>query len=208
MRAVSRVEGRAIPLDRPNVDTDQIIPAKHLKRIERTGYGPFAFEAWRRDPEFVLNDPRFQGATIMLTRENFGSGSSREHAVWALDGLGIEALIGVSFADIFKSNCFQSGVLTIELPERAIDHLMETVTATPETRVAIDLETQTVSIGDDQWTHHFDVDPFSKYRLQRGLDDISMTLEYTEDVETFEATRPGWLPSTSRFRETNVRWKN
>ena len=121
MRAVSTVRGKAIPLDRSNVDTDQIIPAKHLKRIERTGYGPFAFEAWRRDPDFVLNDPAYQGARIMLTRQNFGSGSSREHAVWALEGLGIEALIGVSFADIFKNNCFQGGMLTVELPSEDIE---------------------------------------------------------------------------------------
>ena len=135
MKPVSVLRGRAVPLDRANVDTDQIIPSKHLKRIERTGYGEFAFEAWRKDPDFVLNDPAYAGATIMLTRENFGSGSSREHAVWALAGLGIEALIGTEFADIFVN------------------------------------------------------DPFKKYRLLRGLDDISMTLEYEADITAFEQAR-------------------
>ena len=124
MKAVTRVQGRAIPMDRANVDTDQIIPAKHLKRIERTGYGEFVFEAWRRDPEFVLNKPQHQGGNIMITRQNFGSGSSREHAVWALEGLGIEALVGEDFADIFKNNCFQGGMLTVELPKADIRRVM------------------------------------------------------------------------------------
>jgi 3-isopropylmalate/(R)-2-methylmalate dehydratase small subunit len=187
MRAVSVVRGKAIPMDRANVDTDQIIPAKHLKRIERTGYGPYCFEAWRQDPEFVLNDPAYEGATIMLTRENFGSGSSREHAVWALDGLGIEALIGVSFADIFRNNCFQGGMLTVELPVADIDHLMDLATENPETEIEVDLGAQTVAAGD--WARHFEIDPFRKYRLQRGLDDIGMTLAYAADIDAFEKTR-------------------
>ena len=144
MKAVSTVQGRAVPLDRANVDTDQIIPAQHLKRIERTGYGEFAFEAWRQDPDFVLNRPHPADATIMLTRENFGSGSSREHAVWALDGLGIKALIGVDFADIFKNNCFQGGMLTIELPAGDIDYLMDLVKTSPD--VEIEVET-----GESEW---------------------------------------------------------
>ncbi len=189
MRSVSIVRGKAVPMDRPNVDTDQIIPAKHLKRVERTGYGPFAFEAWRKDPDFVLNDPAYDGAKIMLTRENFGSGSSREHAVWALDGLGIRAVVGVSFADIFKSNCFQSGMLTVELPEADIDHLMELSSAKPETEFEVDLAAQTVSTADGEWVRAFEIDPFRKYRLQRGLDDISMTLEYSSDIDAFERQR-------------------
>ena len=145
MKPVSQIRGTAVPLDRANVDTDQIIPAKHLKRIERTGYGEFCFEAWRADPDFVLNDPRYAGAKIMLTRENFGSGSSREHAVWALTGLGIEALIGTDFADIFMNNCFQSGVLTIERPREDIDYLMQLVEAAPSTEIVVDLQAQTIS---------------------------------------------------------------
>jgi 3-isopropylmalate/(R)-2-methylmalate dehydratase small subunit len=168
------------------VDTDQIIPAKHLKRIERTGYGPYAFEAWRRDVGFVLNDPRYEGAKVMITRSNFGCGSSREHAVWALEGLGIEALVGESFADIFKSNCFQSGILTVELPKSDIDLLMSRCSTHPNTLIVIDLPAETVSLGDGSWERAFQIDPYRKYRLQRGLDDITMTLEYETDVTTYE----------------------
>ncbi|MGA7097118.1 MAG: 3-isopropylmalate dehydratase small subunit [Acidimicrobiia bacterium] len=195
MRAVSIVRGKAIPMDRANVDTDQIIPAKHLKRIERTGYGPFCFEAWRQDPDFVLNDPAYEGAKIMLTRENFGSGSSREHAVWALDGLGIEALIGESFADIFRNNCFQGGMLTVELPVEDIDYLIELTTNHPETEIEVDLGAQTVTAGD--WARTFEIDPFRKYRLERGLDDIAMTLEYAADIDAFEEARAVVLGQTS-----------
>lgn len=197
MRGVSVVRGKAVPLDRANVDTDQIIPAKHLKRIERTGYGEFAFEAWLKDPEFVLNDPAHDGASIMLTRANFGSGSSREHAVWALTGLGIEALIGEDFADIFKNNCFQSGVLTIERPTEDVDYLMNLVSENPETELIVDLPEQTISVADGSWSRHFDIDPFRKYRLERGLDDISMTLEYVSDIEAFEANRPSWMAGST-----------
>ncbi len=193
MRTFSVVRGKAVPLDRANVDTDQIIPAKHLKRIERTGYGEFAFEAWRKNPEFVLNDPSHLGARILLTRENFGSGSSREHAVWALTGLGIEALIGVDFADIFKNNCFQSGVLTIERPSEEIDFLMQLVTESPETEIVVDLPAQTISVANRSWSRDFDIDPFRKYRLLRGLDDISMTLEYEADIEAYERRRQPWM---------------
>lgn len=196
MRAFSTAKGRALPLDRANVDTDQIIPAKHLKRIERTGYGEFAFEAWRNDPSFVLNDPAYSDATIMLTRENFGSGSSREHAVWALVGLGIEALIGVDFADIFKNNCFQSGVLTVECSSEDIDHLMHRVTDSPETELVVDLPAQTISVADGSWRREFDIDPFRKYRLLRGLDDISMSLEYESDIEAYETQRSSWMTAT------------
>ena len=196
MKAVSRVQGKAVPLDRAHVDTDQIIPAKHLKRIERTGYGEYAFEAWRKDPDFVLNRPHHADAKIMLTRENFGSGSSREHAVWALDGLGIEALIGVDFADIFKNNCFQGGMLTVELPTRDIDYLMVLTTDSPLTELIVDLADQTVSVSDGSWKRSFEIDPFHKYRLIRGLDDISMTLEYTSDIEDHERDRPSWMPTT------------
>ena len=198
MRSVNVVRGKAVPVDRANVDTDQIIPAKHLKRIERTGYGEFAFEAWRNDPDFVLNKPEHADAKVMLTRENFGSGSSREHAVWALDGLGIEALIGEGFADIFKNNCFQGGMLTIELPSEDIDYLMEMVNGEPHREIEVSLEEQTVSLDDGSWQREFEIDPFRKYRLMRGLDDIGMTLEYQPDIERHESTRPNWMPTTSQ----------
>ncbi len=197
MKQVSTVRGKAIPLDRVNVDTDQIIPAKHLKRIERTGYGPFAFESWRQDDDFVINNPDYSGANIMLTRENFGSGSSREHAVWALEGLGIEALIGVSFADIFRNNSFQGGLLTIELPEEDIDYLMARAEELPNSEVVVDLASQTVRTADGSWERHFEIDPFKKHRLERGLDDISMTLEYSDDIAAFESKRSALKPTTT-----------
>lgn len=195
MRPVKTVRGKVLPLDRANVDTDQIIPAKHLKKIERTGFGPFAFEAWRKDPNFVLNDPRFEGAQILVTRANFGSGSSREHAVWAIDGLGIRAIVATSFADIFKNNCFQSGILTVELPDQDIDYLIARAEELPQAELEIDLPSQTVRTVDGSWERRFEIDPFKKYRLLRGLDDISMTMEYEADIAAFEKSRPSWLPS-------------
>jgi 3-isopropylmalate/(R)-2-methylmalate dehydratase small subunit len=196
---VTTVHGKAVPLDRPNVDTDQIIPAKHLKRIERTGYGPFAFEAWRADPDFVLNNPAYDGARVLISRQNFGSGSSREHAVWAVQGLGIEALIAPSFADIFKNNCFQGGLLTVELPDEDIDFLMARAEELPESELVVDLESQTVRTSDGSWQRHFEIDPFKKHRLLHGLDDIGMTLAYEADVAAFEAQRDdAAYPSTKR----------
>ena len=209
MRQFSAVSGRAVPIDRENVDTDQIIPARHLKRIERDGYGPFAFEAWRRDPDFALNKPAYERASVMLTRSNFGSGSSREHAVWALDGLGIEVLVGVSFADIFKNNCFQNGILTVELFEEDIDHLMDLAERAPQTEIVVDLETQTVEVAGESWKRSFEIDPFHKYRLLRGLDDISMTLEYVSDIEAYEQRRDSdSLPSAAVSQQSNVRWRS
>ncbi len=197
MEPVTNVRGKAIPLDRANVDTDQIIPAQYMKRIERTGYGPFAFLAWRDDPDFVLNNPAHQGATIMLTRQNFGSGSSREHAVWAIEGMGVRALIGSSFADIFKNNCFQRGLLTVELPDSDIDYLMARVEELPGTEIIVDLPSQTVRVADGSWQRRFEIDPFKKYRLQRGLDDIAMTLEYEPDIAAFEENRTDLYPTTA-----------
>ena len=196
MDPVSRVVGKAIPLNRANVDTDQIIPAKYLKRIERTGYGPFAFEAWRADPDFVLNNPAYEGAPILIAQQNLGSGSSREHAVWAIQGLGVSALIAPSFADIFKNNCFQGGVLTVELAQEDVDWLMARAEETPDAEIEVDLETQTVRAGPG-WERSFEIDAFRKYRLLRGLDDIGMTLEYEADVERFEQSRSPLLPTVS-----------
>lgn len=197
MKAVTTVRGKAIPLNRSSVDTDQIIPAKYLKRIERTGYGPFAFEAWRKDPSFVLNDQRHAGAKILLARQNFGCGSSREHAVWAIDDLGIDAIVATSFADIFKSNCFQGGLLTVELPDEDLDYLLVRAEELPAAELIVDLASQTVRTADGAWERHFDIDPFRKYRLLRGLDDIAMTMAYEPDVTAFEAQRPEFLPSAT-----------
>ena len=196
MDPVTRVAGNAIPLNRANVDTDQIIPARYLKRIERTGYGPFAFEAWRADPDFVLNDPAYEGAPILIAQQNLGSGSSREHAVWAIQGLGVRALIAPTFADIFKNNCFQGGVLTVELAQEDVDWLMARAEETPAAEIEVDLETQTVRAGPG-WERTFEIDAFRKYRLLRGLDDIAMTLEYEADVEKFEQARSSLLPTVT-----------
>ena len=196
MKAVHTVRGNAIPLNRANVDTDQIIPAQHLKRVERSGFGPFAFEQWRKDPDFVLNNPAYAGAPILLAQHNFGSGSSREHAVWAIEDIGVQALIAPSFADIFKNNCFQGGILTVELPQEDVDYLMARAEELPAAELEIDLESQTVCSTDGSWERRFEIDPFKKYRLLRGLDDISMTMEYEADIEEFELRRSDLLPTT------------
>ena len=196
MRKVGKVVGNAIPLNRANVDTDQIIPAKHLKRIERTGYGPFAFEAWREDPDFVLNDPAYKGAKLLISRHNFGSGSSREHAVWAIEGLGVEALIAPSFADIFKNNCMKVGLLTVELPEEDVDYLLARSEELPESQIEVDLDSQTVRTNDGAWERHFEISPFARWRLMNGFDDIGMTLAYEPDIAAFEDQRSELLPLT------------
>jgi len=197
MEPVSKVTGNAIPLNRANVDTDQIIPAKYLKRIERTGYGPFAFETWREDPGFVFNDPAYGEAPILLAQQNFGSGSSREHAVWAIEGLGVRALIAPSFADIFRNNCFNVGLLTVELPQEDVDYLMGRAEELPGAEIEIDLARQTVRTVDGGWERSFEFDPFLKYRLLNGLDDISMTMEYDADIAAFEGRRSPLLPATT-----------
>jgi len=194
MEPVHRILGRAVPLDRADVDTDQIVPAEHLKRIERTGFGPFLFDAWRRDPSFVLNDPRFEGATVLLAGANFGCGSSREHAVWALEDHGFRAVIAPSFADIFRNNCFKSGLLPVELPATDVRALMEAVAADPSTEITIDLETKRVSGAavDDP----FVIDDFTRWRLMEGLDDIGLTLRHEDAIAAYEAGRGTWLPSS------------
>jgi 3-isopropylmalate/(R)-2-methylmalate dehydratase small subunit len=196
VRKVGKVVGNAIPLNRANVDTDQIIPAKHLKRIERTGYGPFAFESWREDPNFVLNDPAYESAKLLISRHNFGSGSSREHAVWAIEGLGVEALIAPSFADIFKNNCMKVGILTVELPEEDVDYLMARSEELPESQIEVDLDSLTVRTNDGAWERHFDVSPFTRWRLMNGFDDIGMTLAYESDIAAFEEQRSELLTLT------------
>jgi 3-isopropylmalate/(R)-2-methylmalate dehydratase small subunit len=188
--------GRALPLDRTDVDTDQIIPAEYLKRIERTGFGPFLFHAWRSDPDFVLDDPRYAGATILLTGTNFGSGSSREHAVWALEDHGFRALISPRFADIFRNNCTKVGLLPVELPAEAVRALMDAVIDDPATQITVDLEALRVTAG--AFGESFEIDPFTRHRLLGGLDDIALTLRFQDDIRRYESTRASWLPAASR----------
>jgi 3-isopropylmalate/(R)-2-methylmalate dehydratase small subunit len=193
MEPVRRVEGTAVPLDRSDVDTDQIVPAQFLKRIERTGFGPFLFHEWRKDPSFVLNDARYAGATILLAGANFGSGSSREHAPWALEDHGFRAVIAPSFADIFRNNCCKIGLLPVELPQESVRALMDAVLDDPSTRIVVDLEALTVTAPSVQEAFAFD--DFRRWCLLDGYDDIDLSLRYAEEISSYEANRPSWLPT-------------
>ena len=190
--------GRVAVLDRINVDTDQIIPKQFLKRIERTGFGQFLFYDWRfledgsPNPEFELNQERFQGATILLTGSNFGCGSSREHAPWALLDYGFRVLIASSFADIFFNNCFKNGLLPILLPEDAVTQLRDAVLASPGSELGVDLESQTIQ-GDPGLNFGFEVDPFRKKCLLQGIDDVELTLQLEDRIRAYESGRRSFL---------------
>jgi 3-isopropylmalate/(R)-2-methylmalate dehydratase small subunit len=192
MEPVRRIVGRALPLARADVDTDQIIPSHWLKRLERTGYGPGLFEAWRKDPAFVLNDPRYQGASVLLAGANFGSGSSREHAVWALQDAGFRAVIAPRLADIFRNNALRNGLVPVEIDADSVEKLVAAVRRDPATSIAIDVERSTVEAPGVRAT--FALDDFSRTRLLDGLDDIALTLRHERDITTFETKRPDWLP--------------
>ena len=191
MKPYVRVTGTVVPLDRPNVDTDQIIPAVYLKRIERTGFGQFLFDAWRKlpdgspNPDFVLNQPRYRDATVLVAGPNFGSGSSREHAPWALEDYGIRTIIAPSFADIFRNNCYQNGMLPVVLPQEAVDHIMERAKNQPGYQLTVDLERGLVS-DTAEFTVGFEIDAFSRDCLLRGLDDIGLTLEHDDAIAAYE----------------------
>jgi 3-isopropylmalate/(R)-2-methylmalate dehydratase small subunit len=207
-------EGLVAPLDRANVDTDAIIPKQFLKSIKRTGFGPNLFDEWRYldhgepgmdndarpiNPDFVLNQPRYQGASILLARKNFGCGSSREHAPWALGQFGFRTVIAPSFADIFFNNCYKNGLLPIVLPEQTIDHLFNEVKAFPGFRLAIDLEKQTVNAVNGAFSYDFDIGQFRKFCLINGLDDIALTLRQADKIREFEErhlTQQPWLANT------------
>ncbi len=192
MEPIVRIEGTALPLDRADVDTDQIIPAQYLKRIERTGFGAYLFDEWRKDPDFVLNDHRFEGATILLAGANFGCGSSREHAPWAIEDYGFRAVIAPSFADIFRNNCLKVGLLPVELREESVRALMDAVLDDPTTAIVVDLDELIVRApGIDEV---FDMEQFTRWRLLEGLDDIGLTMRHTAEIDAFEASRPAWLP--------------
>jgi 3-isopropylmalate/(R)-2-methylmalate dehydratase small subunit len=196
MEPFKKVRGKILPLPRADVDTDQIIPAKYLKRIERTGFGEFAFDAWRKDPNFVLNDHRYDGAEILVTGPNFGCGSSREHAPWALQQMGLKAIVAPSFADIFRNNCAKIGLLTVELPQESIDRLIARAEDSPGYEMEVDLETQTVSLGNGK-SRRFEVDPFVKHCMLNGLDEIGLTLHESDAIDAFETKRSELLPSTA-----------
>ena len=195
MRTVRRIDGRALPLDRRDVDTDQIIPSGWLKRVERTGFAAGLFEAWRRDPDFVLNDPRYAGATVLVAGANFGCGSSREHAVWALEEHGFRAIVAPSVADIFRANCARVGLVVATLPEDIVERLMRAVERDPALPIAVDVAARTVTAAGE--THPFPLDDFTRMRLLEGLDDVGLTLRHVEAIARYEAARPAHLPRVS-----------
>ena len=192
MQPVERVVGKALPLGWSDVDTDQIVPSDALKRIERTGFGQFLFSQWREDPEFVMNKAEHEDAVILLAGENFGSGSSREHAPWAIQDYGFGAVIAPSFADIFKNNCSKIGLLAVELPEEAVEKLLQAVREDPATEITVEL-TERIVTGPNVY-ETFEMDDFTRQRLMEGHDDISLTLTHEDDLEAFEKGRPSYLP--------------
>jgi 3-isopropylmalate/(R)-2-methylmalate dehydratase small subunit len=201
MEPFTQHNGLVAPLDRVDVDTDQIIPKQFLKSIARTGFEAGLFFDWRLqpdgspNPDFVLNKPRFQGASILVSGRNFGSGSSREHAPWALQQYGFHAVIAPSFGDIFRNNSYQNGFLPVQLPENIVRQLLDRAESEPGYRLTIDLEHQTVSDARDTLAA-FDIDPSVKHRLLHGLDDIGLTLQHATDIDAFEKRRPSFLPRT------------
>ncbi|GAA2225883.1 3-isopropylmalate dehydratase small subunit [Streptomyces amakusaensis] len=194
MEAFTTHTGRAVPLRRSNADTDQIIPAHWLKKVTRDGFEDGLFEAWRKDPEFILNRPERQGATVLVAGPDFGTGSSREHAVWALQNYGFKTVISSRFADIFRGNSLKNGLLTVVLPQEDVDRIWELTEADPATEVTVDLVAREVRAG--AFTAAFELDENARWRLLNGLDDISLTLQNEADISTYEASRPAHKPST------------
>jgi len=191
--------GRALPLRRSNVDTDQIIPAVYLKRVTRTGFEDGLFASWRHDPDFVLNQQEYDGATVLVAGPEFGTGSSREHAVWALQDYGFKAVISSRFADIFRGNSLKGGLLTVQLPQEIVEKIWELVEADPTTEVTVDLVSREVRAGsgDTAVSAGFEIDDYTRWRLLEGLDDIGLTLHHEEGVAVFEQRRPSYLPTTT-----------
>jgi 3-isopropylmalate/(R)-2-methylmalate dehydratase small subunit len=189
--------GRAMPLRRTNVDTDQIIPAEYLKRVSRAGFGEGLFAAWREDPSFVLNQPQYDGATILVAGTDFGTGSSREHAVWALTDYGFRAVIAPRFGDIFRSNATKAGLLPVALPEATVTALQDAIEADPATEVVVDLDNRLVLAEAAGLKAPFDIDDYTRWRLMEGFDDIGLTLRHVDAITAFERTRPTWLPLTA-----------
>ena len=192
MEKYNKTNGKVLPLNRANVDTDQIIPAKYLKRVERTGFGQYLFDAWRKlpdgspNPDFILNDTRYSGATILVAGANFGSGSSREHAPWALNDYGFRTILAPSFADIFRNNCFQNGMLPIVLDQKIIDTIIQKSSKNPDYSLTVDLESGVIT-DSEELTIEFSIDAFKKQCLLEGLDDIALTLAEESMIKNFES---------------------
>ena len=195
MEAFTTHTGRAVPLRRDNVDTDQIIPAVWLKQVSRTGFDKGLFAAWREDSDFVLNRPEYQGASILVAGPDFGTGSSREHAVWALQQYGFRAVVSARFGDIFRNNATKMGLLPIELPEAEVEKLQDVIEADPATEFTIDLSARELRSAGD--VRPFEIDDYTRWRLLEGLDDIGLTLRHADDITAYEKNRHPWLPVTA-----------
>jgi 3-isopropylmalate/(R)-2-methylmalate dehydratase small subunit len=186
--------GIGVPLRRSNVDTDQIIPAVYLKRVTRTGFEDGLFAAWRKDPDFVLNDPAYTAGTVLVAGPDFGTGSSREHAVWALQNYGFAVVIGSRFGDIFRSNSGKAGLLIATVEQDVVEQLWALLEAAPGSTITVDLVTRTIEVAGQVFG--FTIDDYTRHRLLEGLDDIGLTLQHADEIAAFEARRPGWLPRT------------
>jgi 3-isopropylmalate/(R)-2-methylmalate dehydratase small subunit len=195
MDKFTTLTGRAVPLRRSNVDTDQIIPAEYLKRISRNGFEDGLFGAWRGDPSFVLNDSKYAGASILVAGPDFGTGSSREHAVWALQDYGFRAVISPRFADIFRGNALKGGLLPVQLADDVVASLQDFAESDATGEMTVDLDAREVRAGD--LTVSFEIDDYTRWRLMEGLDDIGLTLRHTDDITRFESERPSWMPVTA-----------
>jgi len=198
MEKFSTHTGVAVPLKRSNVDTDQIIPAVYLKRVTRSGFEDGLFSAWRSDPDFVLNKPEYSSASVLVAGPDFGTGSSREHAVWALQNYGFKAVISSRFADIFRSNSGKAGLLAAQVDEKVVQRIWDYLDEHPGATVTVDLESRTVSAGEgpDAIVDSFDIDDYTRWRLLEGLDDVGITLGHADTIADFEASRPSWKPLT------------
>jgi len=195
MPGIQRITGRAMALDRRDVDTDQIIPASWLKRVERTGFAAGLFGAWREDPGFVLNRPGAAAARVLVAGANFGCGSSREHAVWALQDFGFQAVVAPSFGDIFRNNSVAAGLVPAQAAQDAVTRLFAALTADPDAEVVVDVAARTVAIPSAGLAAPFELADYARWRLLEGLDDIALTLRHEQEISAFEAGRPAWLPT-------------
>ena len=193
MKSVQVLTGRGVPLKRSDVDTDQIIPADWLKRVERTGFEAGLFSTWRDDRNFVLNDERYSGASILVAGPSFGVGSSREHAVWAIQQYGFDAVIAPSFSDIFRNNCTKNGLAPVILPQAAVEKLWELIEADANTEIVVDMEKLLVEVPSAGFKESFPMDAPTQHRFLNGLDDIGITMTHADEIDSFEKTRPSWL---------------
>jgi 3-isopropylmalate/(R)-2-methylmalate dehydratase small subunit len=198
MQAVQVITGTAVPLDRSDVDTDQIIPSDWLKRIERTGYGKGLFSEWRDDRSFVLNQEQYAGANILIAGSNFGTGSSREHAVWAIEDYGFKAVVSPRFGDIFRNNCTKVGLVPVQVTAEVGERLMRAVEHDPTLELTIDIERRTISAPAIGLEEAFPMDDFTVYRLLNGFDDIGLTLRFDDAIDAYEPGRPVWAPTVGR----------